>query len=580
MRKSIIILISFFSAYYLTSQEFYNLDFEVSLEGERPRYWDYKALKADTRLDTIAKSGEFSFMASLNDFENADSFVQLLQDLPPGLVQGKELTLRGAIKSDGLSRGRCGLMMMVDTLGQYAYFDDMSDEYLAGKFDWTTYSITLDIPENASKVQFGLHAKGIGRLWFDSFELIIDGEKLTDKTPEYPRLTEKELNWLKENLIPVELDSNGNIRNTEDFINLFSGAEIVGLGESVHGSREITNMKASITEALIRQMDFSVLALETNAPEADYVDEYINAGLGDTTYLMRRLDYWTWDTREMTRMVAGLKEMRDESGRNINFAGVDILIPEKALRDLRIFFTGNIPDYQEQAEQLQSELNRIHNRMILGKGYDIDDETKNLVESIIDELKIALANAELTDKGKILRAKRNLMLARQYLDNFIAGDDKSRYAAIAENIEFLKENVGGKIIFWGHTSAVNYLDGSPGELLRENYGDNYLSAAFVFYEGEYASYDGAGFDSFPGNTPPAGSLEHYLGLADEDALVLDMRETQKKINGNWLAKAMEIRSVPAGHLQDDFTPSAPAEEFDLVFFISASTAAKMLHPVR
>ena len=58
-------------------------------------------------------------------------------------------------------------------------FDNMSDRGATGTSPWTRYEISMDVPKDASNINFGVIHPGDGEAWFDSLQVEIDGQPYT-----------------------------------------------------------------------------------------------------------------------------------------------------------------------------------------------------------------------------------------------------------------------------------------------------------------------------------------------------------------------------------------------------------------
>ena len=79
-----------------------------------------------------------------------------------------------------------GLWMRVDVDSRPVAFDNMGKRPVKGRTDWKQYSVVLDVPNDATNINFGFLIAGEGTLWGDelNFEVIGDfgegPEEVTD----------------------------------------------------------------------------------------------------------------------------------------------------------------------------------------------------------------------------------------------------------------------------------------------------------------------------------------------------------------------------------------------------------------
>src|SRR5690606_19570240 len=92
--------------------------------------------------------------------------------LPAEAVRGHQLTVRARVRTEGVSHGGAGLMLLahrgLDTLDRRF---TPPPARVHGDQDWTTVELSLDVPADAEKVELVLDHSGNGTAWFDAIEL-------------------------------------------------------------------------------------------------------------------------------------------------------------------------------------------------------------------------------------------------------------------------------------------------------------------------------------------------------------------------------------------------------------------------
>ena len=148
-----------------------NLDFE-KIEGTIPKGWSNfgDATNYIQSLDKIVfQNGKHS--VSLEFKGDLPSFRSWSYTIP-AKYQGNKITLRGFIKTEGVSDGWAGLWMRFDPK---VSFDNMKESGLSGTTDWQKYEITVDLkPSSAKNIVIGGLLSGKGKMWIDNLELLID----------------------------------------------------------------------------------------------------------------------------------------------------------------------------------------------------------------------------------------------------------------------------------------------------------------------------------------------------------------------------------------------------------------------
>ena len=89
---------------------------------------------------------------------------------------GKHIKYSGYIRTEDISKGWAGLWWRADSDSRTAVaFDNMQNRGARGTTPWSRYEISLDVPANATNINFGVLHTGDGTAWFDSLEVEIDG---------------------------------------------------------------------------------------------------------------------------------------------------------------------------------------------------------------------------------------------------------------------------------------------------------------------------------------------------------------------------------------------------------------------
>jgi hypothetical protein len=108
-----------------------------------------------------------------------------MQTIKADDYRGKRLRMSAWMKSENADSAH--LWMRLDGAKLILGFDNMDDRAVRGTTDWKKYEITLDVPENAVNVAFGVFVAGKGQAWVDDylFEVVGKDVALTNMlTPE------------------------------------------------------------------------------------------------------------------------------------------------------------------------------------------------------------------------------------------------------------------------------------------------------------------------------------------------------------------------------------------------------------
>ena len=91
--------------------------------------------------------------------------------------------------------------------------------------------------------------------------------------------------WIADNAIPVKsFEAGHGFEDLQPLKKILKDVQIVGLGEATHGTREFFQFKHRMLEFLVKEMGFTVFAIEASYPECFNINNY-----DDTCYSIRSL---------------------------------------------------------------------------------------------------------------------------------------------------------------------------------------------------------------------------------------------------------------------------------------------------
>lgn len=151
------------------------LGFEAEPKGNLPGGWGGNpsaTLFVDEAMPrTGRRSGKIERTA-----DSPAEFSSLTKSLPIDF-SGKTIELRGFLRSEDVSN-YFGFWLREDGAAADLEFASMQPRQLRGTTDWTEYSLTLPLREEARTLFFGFLVSGAGRAWADDLQLLVDGKPI------------------------------------------------------------------------------------------------------------------------------------------------------------------------------------------------------------------------------------------------------------------------------------------------------------------------------------------------------------------------------------------------------------------
>ncbi|MGW5157642.1 erythromycin esterase family protein [Nonomuraea wenchangensis] len=413
--------------------------------------------------------------------------------------------------------------------------------------------------------------------------------------------------WLAGRAVPLD--------EPAPFRAALDGARLAGLGEATHGSAEFFSLRRRLTELLVRELGFTIFAIEASAAAARAVDDHVRTGRGDARQVVAGLGFWTLDTAEMLAVVEWLREHNRTAERPVRFVGVDPQHPGAALRSLREHLGG-------AAEELLGPLDVLA-RSRWGRdeplGPEVEAAARRLAEHVPEHGLHGTAQANTPEHGTAQAVGAEVREAARIVGQaanlscrpFTHADPERTLGAardryMAENASLLLAEPGAKVVLWAHNGHIGKgrIGGAAtmGHHLAGAHGPAYYALGALFGSGEFRAVPKSRLRRRPWflrfgapspedrvttrtfRVPPAGTplaVETRLAAACAADHVVDLRGGERPAAvAEWLAGTAHVRSfgAVAGRLTAAlaFKPVVPGEEFDGLAFVHTATASTPL----
>jgi hypothetical protein len=158
----------------------FNLDFEeVSNPNGLPDGWfrwgmPPYIIKPDAE---VKHTGKYALRVEATEEATAQNFGCPAYSIP-AIYEGRSITVKALMKFENVEQS-IGLLLRIDGNSGSLQFDNMQQRGIKGTQDWTEYSVTLPLPEEAKTIFIGALLSGKGKLWIDNFQVLIDNEDIS-----------------------------------------------------------------------------------------------------------------------------------------------------------------------------------------------------------------------------------------------------------------------------------------------------------------------------------------------------------------------------------------------------------------
>ncbi|MFH9041925.1 erythromycin esterase family protein [Streptomyces sp. NPDC017966] len=366
-------------------------------------------------------------------------------------------------------------------------------------------------------------------------------------------------------------DPEGGLRDLSALGRMVKDAEVVGLGEATHGSRDFFRMKHRVLRYLVERKGFRTFSLELPWSSGVRVDEYVLYGKGDLDRIAREEfqgSYRIWNNADYLDLIEWMRaHNRHHPTDPVRFAGNDMGYagPELYRR---------VTDHVARAHpHLKARVAALYDG--LAPATDAATYMERYLELPLPERK---KRAERTlEAYELLRGQRAVpgssrrehvrtvqharaihQMAKGY--SYDITDEaqvtemmKYRDRVMAENVAWWHRHTGDRILLSAHNTHVSYDAFDPrypktqGAFLRDALGGDYVSIGFSFHSGAFKAFgtDDDVIRTYRVDAAKPGSNEHTLDRARPRDYVLDMRTAPRSVR-TWLAEPRPTWNIGAG----------------------------------
>ena len=395
--------------------------------------------------------------------------------------------------------------------------------------------------------------------------------------------------WIADRATPLAtVDPDAPLDDLEPLRRSIGDAQVVGLGESVHGAAELTTLKHRTLRMLVERMGFRTVAWEEDWTTGRLIDAYIRTGSGDLATLMRRMSP-QYQSGEVADVLAWLRVFNTGRADPVSFVGIEYYLTGPEASDaVAAYVAATRPD---RLGDLRRDLDLVrpatptifeHISWFTGaadKARYVDAARR--VHDLVAGLDHPPGDRE---HAVALHDARQI---RSFYEHFAMPEAEAlvhRDARAAENLRWWQELTGDRVAYWAASAHTADAPGlriavppdpsmafpSAGSYLHDRYGPRYLSVAFTFDHGTV----GLGMGHTTALEPPAPDrFERPLGEAGIDRFVLDLRGPVPPPVRAWLDAPIEARGL-ADRPGSALTGGTATEWFDVIVH------GQLLTPVR
>lgn len=403
---------------------------------------------------------------------------------------------------------------------------------------------------------------------------------------------QKFIKWLSDNTIPLKTVEAGNgFKDLQSLKKTLKDVQIIGLGESTHGTREFFQVKHRMLEFLVKEMDFRVFAMELDYVACHKINDYVTGKTDKYHHGLLKL----WNTEEVLAMINWMRTYNASIPENkkvkfIGFDGQDRMSERQRFLD---YIKRVAPERFPSIEVLFKDPNS-------GITPEKDKERKLQNKYVELFMFLELNGMSLINKSTKAEYEQMREIARAFVQpGYIYNQDTDqrtgytlRDSYMAENFRRIvdREPVGTKFVIWahnGHLETTTDFFIRMGYYLHRFYTNKYYSLSLNFYQGSFQAWDQEPMSkgklvmkSFTVSPAVKESFDWYLSKARNGNFIIDFRaKANNQSISEWLTTSHLMRGFGATYKNGEdekksYYARVPGETFDGVIFINTTTRAK------
>lgn len=392
------------------------------------------------------------------------------------------------------------------------------------------------------------------------------------------------IQWMRENVIPIaSVEAETGLEDLNPLRDLVGDARLVALGEATHGAREFFQLKHRMLEFLVKEMGFTVFAIEASMPEVRDINEFVLHGRGDPAKALAGQYFWTWNTEEVLEMILWMRRhnLDPENENKLSFYGFDMQFGVRAFNDYASHLEAHHPA-AARALVSDSVLNSF-SQSYTAQGFGrLSPELRKDAAAGLEGL-LATAGPK-PGAGADGRWAHHM---GQVLLQVVQAPDRDythRDSSMAANLLWImEERPEAKVVYWAHNGHVNTSPGWMGQTLRDELGSKMVVFGFSFDEGSFQSnrievepYRFAGVVPFHVTSLRDESWDATFGEVGLERFALDLHSLPTEGNvGRWFSQTRQSRWIGSAYWPNpDGAYARLAELYDVMLFVRETTAAR------
>ncbi|MFO7725834.1 MAG: erythromycin esterase family protein [Oceanipulchritudo sp.] len=378
---------------------------------------------------------------------------------------------------------------------------------------------------------------------------------------------------------------------------------LVLIGEASHGTSEFYRMRQRITQKLIEEKGFNLVAAEADWPDSEHVDDYVRLRDGKAERpreAFSRFPLWMWRNTEVLSFMEWLRgHNRSVSApRRVSFHGLDLYSLYTSLHEVLEYLEREEPEAVNQAlERYRSLLAFEPEEADYARAVaQVDAGSADEVAAMLRDLLEKRLKAPRETRETIFDAEQNARVVAHaeayYRTMFTGGRNTwnlrdSHMLETLQNVMKVRADGQSRAVVWAHNSHVGDARATQmgqrgehnlGQLARQAFGEEDCHLiGFGTHEGTVAAADNWGEPVQIKQVRPSlnGSFERVCHEAEPENFILPLRgavASQIHEAGNFLERAIGVIYRPESERFSHYFQAAIDKQFDEYIWFERSRA--------
>ena len=214
---------------------------------------------------------------------------------------------------------------------------------------------------------------------------------------------EKIVDWINNNKITFQTcdPTSNNFDDLNSLGNLIKDKQLIGLGESTHGTKEFLQMKHRIFKYLVMEHGFTVFVTEDPYYQYSEINKYILGGNGDLNEISTH-GYWGFNIKERYDLINWMKTYNrhvKDTNKKIKFFGMDSYQAELGKNEILNYLEKvDIENHERYVSIIDSLSGKSKNNLFPGQVEELQALLKKNSNEYIQKYMI-MADITLVQKG-------------------------------------------------------------------------------------------------------------------------------------------------------------------------------------